>query len=64
MNFEQEALSECCSAPSLYDIHDGLGTCSRCREHAVFIIECPACGKDLPVNEDKCPHCHKQKEYE
>jgi hypothetical protein len=32
-------LSTCCGAPPLGEIHDGLGLCRRCRDHATFTSE-------------------------
>ena len=28
--------SSCCDAPPINEVHDGLGICSKCKEHADF----------------------------
>ena len=36
---DMERLSDCCTAPSAWEIVDGLGICSKCKEHATFLTE-------------------------
>lgn len=41
---ESEWLSQCCTAPPLYDLHETgehelLGVCMSCREHTTFTAE-------------------------
>jgi len=35
----QEVRSDCCDAPAMGEVIDGIGICAKCKEHASFTNE-------------------------
>ena len=68
-------VSECCTAQAWHlEITDGLGICSKCKDHATFVDEfaCETCDKVILEGEPhhkyedvvECNECHRYFKYE
>ena len=53
--------SKCCGSNSLGQIHDGIGFCGDCKDHAEFEMTCSMCG-DVAVEDDLCRACEMKEE--
>lgn len=52
-----EELSTCCGSHVLGEVHNGIGFCASCRDHAEFVSSCEECGDETPLKVELCKKC-------